>query len=149
MHESGGECRSHDVQPSPVNFLGQLCQSFPRPGWSRMGGSVQSAPCIASPCAYRACAQRRPNLRSSEAPTARHQARFARTRYIFANPGLASCSRRPLSSKVSSKFTHTAHCLLPKEENLEIPYLRRFHSRRTDTYRNPHRNRKSQKTVSA
>jgi hypothetical protein len=38
--------------------------------------------------------------RSSGAPTAGHQARSGGTRYIFANPGLASCRRRPLSSNV-------------------------------------------------
>ena len=38
--------------------------------------------------------------RSSGAPTASHQAQSGGTRYIFANPGLASCRRRPLSSNV-------------------------------------------------
>ena len=38
--------------------------------------------------------------RSSGAPTAGHQARSGGTRYIFANPGLASYRCRPLSSNV-------------------------------------------------
>lgn len=48
----------------------------------------------------RASPHRRLTPRSSGAPTARHQARAGGTRYIFTNPGLASCRRRPLSSNV-------------------------------------------------
>ena len=62
-------------------------------------------------------------LRSRRGPTAGHQARSGGTQYIFASPGLASCSRRPLSSNVRQrKVPVLACCQRAQPSGLVFPH---------------------------